>query len=102
MTFSYLLSLLRRVSLLATVAGAFAIASFGRNDTVGAQSSCGPAVNPIVCENQKPGDPATLWDVGGAGDASIQGFATQISVVPGETVRFKIKTVSSNYRLDIY
>src|SRR6185295_12543761 len=32
----------------------------------------------------------------------IQGFATDISVNRGQTVRFKIKTNSSNYRLDIY
>src|SRR6185503_1577232 len=33
---------------------------------------------------------------------SIQGFATNISVEPGELVQFKIDTPSSNYRLDIY
>ena len=31
-----------------------------------------------------------------------QGFATKFSVVKGETVQFKIKTDSSNYRLDIF
>ena len=51
-------------------------------DSVDAQSSCGPAINPIVCENQKTGDPDTAWDItNGAGDASIQGFATDISVL---------------------
>ena len=37
-----------------------------------------------------PGRPASEWDVTGAGDASIQGFATQISVNRGETVHFKV------------
>ncbi len=53
---------------------------------------CSPGGNPIVCENSKTGNPASEWDVSGAGDASIQGFATDISVNRGETVRFKINT----------
>jgi hypothetical protein len=67
-----------------------------------AQSSCGVSINPIACENQKPGNLASEWDVSGSGDGSIQGFATSMSVVPGEMVQFKIDTPSSNYRLDIY
>ena len=67
-----------------------------------AQSSCGATINPIACENQKTGDPALSWDVSGSGDASIQGFTTNISAAPGEVVQFKIDTPSSNYRLDIY
>jgi hypothetical protein len=35
------------------------------------------------------------WDVSGAGDPSIQGFATDISVNKGETVSFKVKTDSA-------
>ncbi len=67
-----------------------------------AQSSCGATINPIACENQKTGDPASSWDVSGSGDGSIQGFTTNISAAPGEVVQFKIDTPSSNYRLDIY
>ena len=44
-----------------------------------------PIVNPIVCENSKPGNPPSEWDISGAGDPSIQGFATEISVNQGET-----------------
>ncbi len=61
-----------------------------------------PNSNPIVCENQQPGDPASEWDVSGAGDPTIQGFATEISVDQGETIGFKIDTNATNYRLDIY
>ena len=50
------------------------------------------AENAIVVENQLAGRPSTEWDVAGAGDPSIQGFATDISVAPGETVQFKIDT----------
>ena len=67
-----------------------------------AQSSCGATINPIACENQEPGDLPSEWDVSGSGDASIQGFATDISVAPGDVAQFKIDTPSSNYRLDIY
>ena len=71
-------------------------------NTVHAQSSCGPLINPIVCENQKAGAPDTEWDVSGAGDPTIQGFATSISVTPGQTQTFKIDTSSSNYTINIY
>jgi hypothetical protein len=69
---------------------------------VQAQSGCGPTVNPIVCENQKPGNLASEWDITGAGDSSIQGFATSMSVAQGQTVVFKIKTPASAYTIDIY
>src|SRR5262245_8763641 len=51
-----------------------------------------PNSNQIVCENQKPGDSATDWDIVGAGDPTIQGFPTDISVDQGQTVSFKIAT----------
>ena len=61
-----------------------------------------PVQNPIVCENSKPGSPPSEWDVQGAGDSNIQGFATDISVNRGQTVHFKIDTNATDYRLDIY
>ena len=57
--------------------------------------------NPIVVENGiSVGNDA--WDVSGSGDASIQGFATDISVNKGQPVSFKIKTTAANYTIDIY
>jgi hypothetical protein len=61
-----------------------------------------PVLNPIVCENSKPGNPPSEWDISGAGAASIQGSATDISVDQGGTVRFKIDTDAAAYRIDIY
>ena len=58
--------------------------------------------NPIVVENSLPGKPASEWDISGSGDPSIQGFATDISVNSGQTIRFKIKTNATQYHLDIY
>ena len=61
-----------------------------------------PIASEIACENSKPGNPESEWDVSGSGDANIQGFATDISVDQGQTVDFKINSVTSLYRLDIY
>ena len=61
-----------------------------------------PVVSPVACENTKPGNPQSEWDVTGAGSSSIQGFATEMSVDQGETVGFKVDTSASSYRLDIY
>lgn len=63
---------------------------------------CSPTANAIACENSKPGNPSAEWNVSGTGSTDIQGFATDISVNKGETVRFNIKTPATAYRLDIY
>src|SRR5262245_16815667 len=61
------------------------------------------AVNPVVAENMLPGTPQSVWDVPGAGDSTIQGFATDISVNQGQTVNFKINdTAKAPYHIDIY
>ncbi|HEY8309431.1 MAG TPA: N,N-dimethylformamidase beta subunit family domain-containing protein, partial [Gemmatimonadaceae bacterium] len=65
-------------------------------------SSCGANINPVVCENSKPGTAPNIWDIDGAGDADIQGFATDISVDVGSTIKFKIDTSASAYKIDIY
>ena len=63
---------------------------------------CGPpVVNPVVCENSLPGDPPSDWEVTGAGDSTIQGFATQMGVDVGQTEYFKIDTPSTAYHIDI-
>ncbi len=68
-----------------------------------ALAPCDPPVSSAVaCENTKPGNPESEWGISGAGSASIQGFATDISVDQGGTVGFKVDTAASSYRLDIY
>jgi VCBS repeat-containing protein len=67
-----------------------------------AAGPCDAPANEIVAENCQPGTPSLQWDVSGAGSDNIQGFATDISVNKGQTVRFKVKTDSPDYRLDIY
>jgi hypothetical protein len=63
---------------------------------------CDSPANEIVAENCKTGTSPSIWQIPGSGDASIQGFATDISVDQGQTVRFKIDTTASDYRIDLY
>ena len=67
-----------------------------------AAGSCASPANPIEAENCLAGNPASQWDISGAGDGSIQGFATDISVNVSQTVSFKIDTNATSYHLDIY
>ncbi|MCA9727761.1 MAG: hypothetical protein KC729_08770, partial [Candidatus Eisenbacteria bacterium] len=60
------------------------------------------AQNPIAEENALPGNPPSEWDIAGAGDPSIQGFADDISVDQGGMISFKVDTDATDYRLDIY
>jgi hypothetical protein len=55
----------------------------------------------IACENTLPGDSPNDWQVSGAGDSTIQGFATSMSVNVGETESFKISTPAKSYHIDI-
>ena len=93
----------RSTRLLCLVAAAVGALLLSGHITLRAQSGCTPPLgNPIVCENQLAGAPASEWDISGSGDDSIQGFATDISVNRGGTVRFKVDTRAAAYRIDIY
>ncbi|TFD50610.1 DUF4082 domain-containing protein [Cryobacterium frigoriphilum] len=61
-----------------------------------------PIVNAVACENTKAGTPASQWDVSGAGDPTIQGFATDMSVNLGGRIGFKVDTTAASFRIDIY
>ena len=63
-----------------------------------AAASC---ANPIVCENQLPGTPQSVWDVG-SNDPYIQGFADPFSIAVGGSINFKISSAASTYTIDIY
>ena len=67
-----------------------------------AAGPCGPPVTSVIaCENTLPGDPESDWQIANSGDASLQGYATAMSVNVGDTVTFKIKSTASAYHLDI-
>jgi hypothetical protein len=69
-----------------------------------AQAQCANAANPVVAENCLTGNPSSEWDIdnGDAGDPTIQGFSTDISVNQGGTVYFKISTPAAAYKINIY
>jgi hypothetical protein len=69
---------------------------------VAAAAPCDAPVNPIACENSKPGTPSSIWNIQGAGSSDIQGFATDMSVNAGSPIQFKIDTTATTYRIDIY
>jgi hypothetical protein len=83
--------------ILAAVLVGFAIAP----DSSSAAACTPPVINQVACENTLPGAAPSTWEVDGSGDPSIQGFATSMSVDPGDTISFKIKSATSNYHIDI-
>ncbi len=94
----------RRVALVAgsALVGMFLPAILLPVSPAAAAGPCGPPVASVIaCENTLAGDPASDWQVTGAGDSTIQGFATSMSVNVGETEHFKIKTPASRYHIDI-
>jgi hypothetical protein len=66
-----------------------------------AAGPCDAPANAIVAENCLPGTQPAEWDIAGAGDGSVEGFATDISVDQGQTVAFKIEA-SQAYQLEIF
>lgn len=62
------------------------------------------AQNPIPAENALTGNPQSEWDVLNAGDQTIQGFATDMSVNKGTTINFKIDIsgTNKNFSIKIY
>lgn len=100
----------RRINCLPTVAArglffvlALAFGLFSGRTAEAQTFGCSPAMaNDIVCENSKPGNPTSDWQIGGSGDATIQGFATDISVSQGATVSFKINTNAKAYTIGIF
>src|SRR5207237_7632403 len=60
-----------------------------------------PVVSVIACENTLPGDAQSDWLVAGAGDQTLQGYATSMSVNVGQTVSFKISSTQAAYHIDI-
>jgi hypothetical protein len=65
-------------------------------------ASLAACANPIACENANTGDAESSWGISGAGDDTLQGYATSMSVDKGQTINFKIKASSSNFHIDIY
>ena len=80
----------------------FTTAAAGGGGGGGGGSTCTAPANDVMAENCLVGNAASEWDVSGAGDASIQGYAAQMSVNRGNPVTFKVSTNATGYRFDIY
>lgn len=67
-------------------------------------SNVSSGINPIVAENALPGNPSSEWDISGAGDITIQGFASPLSVNTGGSIDFKIDVqgAATSYTIKIY
>ena len=60
----------------------------------------GAAQSPVSVENEQSGAQPAEW--GSDYDSSIVGYTPDLSVLPGQSVRFKVKTTSTNWRIRIY
>lgn len=97
----------RRLSPLTAVAAGMVVVliawlAIAAGQAARAANGCGTAANPIVCENALAGTNPSVWDISGAGDPSIQGFSTDISVNVGGTIGFKVDTDARAYTIQIF
>jgi hypothetical protein len=99
---SFVVAAAAAVSAAGGLRGAAARAPAATLQQPAAVDPCAAPANRIVAENCRPGTPRERWDVNGSGDPEIQGFAAEMSVNPGETIQFKIRTHSARYRIDIF
>ena len=64
-------------------------------------SSAGPRLNPIQVENALPG--SSGWRTAAAPVHAVEGYTSQVSVVPGDTLELHVSTVpAERYRVEIY
>jgi hypothetical protein len=95
------MSLRRALSLLGALMALGITAPAGASAQSPADPCAAPVTNPVACENTKPGTPESVWGVDHSGDATIQGYATSISVNKGDPISSKIKA-AAQYTIDIY
>lgn len=76
--------------------------SAGGSTTSPAAASTAASFTTTAASSGGTGNPPSEWDVSGAGDSTIQGFPTDISVNKGGTISFKISTTAQAYTIDIY
>lgn len=79
-----------RAGLLALLLAAAAVACAGAR-----------AANPISTENSRPGTPS--WQMPAATGPAIEGYTSETSATPGETIHFHVSTQpAERYRIQIY
>jgi hypothetical protein len=66
-----------------------------------ASSAAGPRINPIQLENSRPGSAG--WRVPKAPEHAIEGYASEVSVGPGESLDLHVSTApAAGYRVELY
>lgn len=59
------------------------------------------AANPVQVENALPG--TTSWLYGRAAPGAVEGYASEVSVLPGDTLHFHVSTnPPQSYRIEVY
>jgi hypothetical protein len=68
---------------------------------VAALAAAGP--NPIQAENALPGADPSTWVQPAAPPTSVEGYASEVSVLPGGDVHLHVSTVDGyRYRIEVY
>ena len=67
----------------------------------GSLAASAPA-NPIQGENALPGSEPASWIQPAYPPTAIEGWASEVSVLPGDTVHLHVSTASDRYRVEIY
>jgi methionine-rich copper-binding protein CopC len=62
---------------------------------------CDAGGNVITCENSKPGNPRSEWDIDPQG-TTVEGYGSQMSVNVGQGIDFKIRSAATALRVDVY
>ena len=69
---------------------------------LGAAGATSSSRNAVEEENALRGTPEVDWDVNGAGDLGIQGFARAQAFGPGDRAEFAVRTEAAKWRGDVY
>jgi hypothetical protein len=65
--------------------------------------AAGAPPNPIQAENALPGAPPAIWLQPAVPPASVEGYASELSVLPGEEVHLHVSTEEGDrYRVEVY
>jgi hypothetical protein len=93
---------MRRGRHIVLLAGGLCVLAAGLGLSATSQArSASPAPNPIQQENALPGSDG--WLHAGADGRAIEGYATEPSVQPGDTIHFHVSTTpAASYHLDVY
>src|SRR5438105_2147985 len=71
--------------------------------TIFAAAALAASPNPIVGENALPGAEPSTWLQPAYPPTSVQGYTSEVSVLPGEDVHFHVSTNDGDrYRIEIY